>query len=231
MIDKKGPAISILSPANVTYNLGQLVVANYACADGGAGLQSCTAMLDNRPLVDLLHLGTTLLPVDTLRLGQHTFTVKATDSLGNTAQQSVAYTVARSGAGGTPTADLSVTMSAPPVVTAGQSLTFTIRVTNQGPSSVSHAYLYNLSIPQGTTFVSAQTTQGALNVPAAGSPTGVISGDLGELNRGGTATITLVVNVTSPTSVREIIGGAGVSANVFDPVVANNVAATSTRIR
>lgn len=122
-------------------------------------------------------------------------------------------------------------MTATSLVSAGQNITYTIKVTNQGPSSVASAYLYNLEIPAGTTFVSTAATQGTLNTPAVGSKAGLITGKLGALSKGGAATVTLVVRVSSPTSLKAILGGAGVSANLFDPVVLNNVAATTTKIK
>lgn len=182
-VDKKGPGISILSPASVTYNLGQLVVANYSCADGGVGLQSCTAAVNNRLPVNFLLPVTNLFLLDTLLPGTRTLTVTATDKLGNRTSQSVTYTVAAHVASSVPTADLSITMTAPSQVSAGQNITYTIKVKNNGPSSVPNADLYNLEIPQGTTLVGAATTQGLLKTPDVGSQTGLITGTLGALNK------------------------------------------------
>lgn len=224
-IDKKAPSINVIAPANATYNLGQLVVANYSCADGGAGLQSCTATLDNRLPLNNLSL------LDTLLLGTHTVTVTAMDKVGNKTTQSVTYTVALRAGSATPTADLSLTMDAPSQVSAGQNITYTIKVKNAGPGGVPNAYLYNLEIPQGATLVSASTTQGSLSTHAAGSATGLITGNLGTLNKGDTVTVTVVMKVASPTTLREILAGAAVSANVFDPQPLNNIAAVSTRIK
>lgn len=78
----------------MTYNLGQLVVANYACAEAGSGAQTCTGTVNN------------LLPINTLLPGTHSLTVTAKDLAGNTASQTVSYTVATHVGGNTPTADL-----------------------------------------------------------------------------------------------------------------------------
>jgi uncharacterized delta-60 repeat protein len=71
MVDKKGPAISIVRPGEETYLLNELVSASYSCADGGSGIASCSG-----PVAD----GASL---DTSTVGPRSFTVTATDNAGN----------------------------------------------------------------------------------------------------------------------------------------------------
>lgn len=81
-IDRTAPSISITSPADgARYTPGASVLAAYTCTDAVAGVASCT--------------GTTAAgqPVDTT-VGHHTFTVQATDALGNVGERTVAYDVA-----------------------------------------------------------------------------------------------------------------------------------------
>lgn len=81
--DTTSPTITIAVPAATPYMLNQVVPADYACADesGGSGLASCAGPVASGS------------PIDTATVGVKTFTVTATDHAGNTASQSVSYTV------------------------------------------------------------------------------------------------------------------------------------------
>src|SRR5205807_561009 len=81
-VDKKAPAITITTPTSVVYMLNQSVTADYVCTDGGSGLATCTGPVGDGAAVDTTSVGVT------------PFTVNATDNVGNTASQSVSYTVA-----------------------------------------------------------------------------------------------------------------------------------------
>jgi hypothetical protein len=63
-----------------TYKFNKVTNADYACADGGAGINSCAGTVPN---------GT---PIDTWTKGVKTFTVTATDAAGNTTTRTVTYT-------------------------------------------------------------------------------------------------------------------------------------------
>src|SRR5262249_31716596 len=80
-IDKKAPSISIVAPANTSYLLGQSVTANYVCSDGGSGVASCVGTVTHGA------------NIDTSAVGAQTFTVNATDQVGNATSTSVAYDV------------------------------------------------------------------------------------------------------------------------------------------
>jgi hypothetical protein len=80
-VDKKGPSISITRPASTIYALGQSVTASYQCSDGGSGVASCLGTVANGA------------PLSTATAGTKTFTVTATDEVGNTSSQTVSYTV------------------------------------------------------------------------------------------------------------------------------------------
>jgi hypothetical protein len=81
--DIPAPTAGITTPVNAaTYNEGQVVDANYSCTPGaGATLQSCLAPVANGS------------PIDTSTLGQHAFTVRATDGDGQTGTTISNYTV------------------------------------------------------------------------------------------------------------------------------------------
>ena len=82
--DTTAPTISIGSPKDrAPYAEGAQVAAQYSCTDesGGSWLVSCGGTVANG------------LSLDTSSLGQHTFTVTATDKAGNRSNRSVTYTV------------------------------------------------------------------------------------------------------------------------------------------
>jgi hypothetical protein len=80
-VDKKAPTITLSQPIAVTYQLNQAVTASYSSSDGGSGVATCAGPVPS---------GTAL---DTSTAGSKTFTVTATDNVGNTSSQSVSYAV------------------------------------------------------------------------------------------------------------------------------------------
>ena len=101
-----------------------------------------------------------------------------------------------------PVSDLKITMTgSPSPVTAGNNLTYTITLTDSGPSDAQNVQLTD-SIPANTTFVSESQSSGptfTVTNPAVGG-TGTISGTTATLAAGGSATFTVVVHV-SPSAV------------------------------
>jgi len=80
-VDKKAPAIVITLPASANYTIGQVVLAAYACSDGGSGVKTCTGTV------------ATGAPIDTSSAGPKVFTVSASDQVGNASSGSVSYVV------------------------------------------------------------------------------------------------------------------------------------------
>jgi uncharacterized repeat protein (TIGR01451 family) len=115
--------------------------------------------------------------------------------------------------------DLAITKtpSAGPYGT-GQSITYSIGVTNAGPGSTSNVSVTD-TIPAGTTFVSATASQGSC------SGTSTVTCSLGTLANGGSASISLVL--TLPSTPGPVSNTANVSTTDADPNLANN-SATST---
>jgi len=81
-VDKKGPAITLTTPAATTYTLGQVVNADYGCSDGGSGLLSCSGTVNNGSAID------------TSTIGPHSFKVDAEDNVNNKNSLSRDYSVA-----------------------------------------------------------------------------------------------------------------------------------------
>jgi uncharacterized repeat protein (TIGR01451 family)/uncharacterized delta-60 repeat protein len=89
-IDRKAPSISFAAPAATTYPLGATVTSAYSCADAGSGVATCSGSVPSGS------------PVDTATAGLHSFTVSATDGVGNSGSSSVTYDVVEPSQAGLP---------------------------------------------------------------------------------------------------------------------------------
>jgi uncharacterized repeat protein (TIGR01451 family) len=109
--------------------------------------------------------------------------------------------------------DLSLTKTAPDLVTAGQNLTYILTVINHGPADATGVTVVD-TMPAGVTFVSAAASQG--NCAEA---SGVVTCNLGTLANGANATVTIVATATLEGT---IINTAAVTSDAGDPDTANN---------
>jgi hypothetical protein len=80
-IDKTAPTITINSPVATSYTLGQKVAADWSAADSVSGLDYAIGTVASGQIID------------TSTPGAKTFTVTAYDKAGNTATQTVTYSV------------------------------------------------------------------------------------------------------------------------------------------
>jgi hypothetical protein len=95
-IDRRAPAITITAPVNgASVAPGSTVLAAYGCNEGGSGEVAC---------VGTVAVGA---PIDTAP-GSKSFTVVASDAVGNTASQTVTYTVTATNAAPVVRADMGV---------------------------------------------------------------------------------------------------------------------------
>jgi uncharacterized repeat protein (TIGR01451 family) len=126
--------------------------------------------------------------------------------------------------------DLAVTKSALGAVTAGSNLTYTIVVSNNGPSVATAVALAD-TLPAGTTFVSLAQTAGAsfsCTTPAVGA-SGPVNCTLASMNPATSATFELVVLVDGTTANgTNIVNTATVSSTSADPSGENNSAQATT---
>lgn len=82
MVDRKGPAITVNSPANsAVYILNQLASASFSCADFGSGSGTCTGTVADGAAINTASVGT------------KSFTVSATDAVGNPSSVTYTYSV------------------------------------------------------------------------------------------------------------------------------------------
>jgi len=127
-----------------------------------------------------------------------------------------------------PTANLAVTNSdAPDPVNSGATITYTQTITNNGPDAAANATITE-SIGSGVTFQSIAAPAGwSCTNPAIGG-TGSINCSIASLANAGSASFTVVVNVTAVSgTVTNTITG---SSDASDTVQANNSATATTTV-
>lgn len=132
----------------------------------------------------------------------------------------------------TPTnsADLAVTNTGPSSVTAGTNATYTIKLTNNGPSAALGVVLSDL-LPTGSSFVSMTQTTGSDGFTFAQSGGTVTQSATGSIASGGSDTFTLVVSAPSNLATgANFSDQASVSGTTSDPNSANNSATVTGSI-
>ncbi len=156
----------------------------------------------------------------------------ATGSVSNTA--TVSTTTSDSNAGNnsstanttlTASADVVVTKSGPATAVQNQDVSYTIGVTNNGPSNAQSVSLSD-TVPAQATFVSMnQNTGPAFNC----SGTTTVTCTIATLSAGASATFTLTVHTNASVS-GGMLNTANVSSTTSDPNPANNSASAATNI-
>ncbi len=118
----------------------------------------------------------------------------------------------------TPQSDLGVTKSGATSVTAGTNITYTVTVTNDGPSTAQNVVVTD-TLPAGTTFVSVNQTSG----PAftCGQASNVVTCTRATMAPATTATFSIVAAVAITTT-GSITNTAEVSTTTTDPNANNN---------
>jgi uncharacterized repeat protein (TIGR01451 family) len=127
-----------------------------------------------------------------------------------------------------PQADLSIAKTAAPSpVLAGGTLTYTVTVTNNGPSSAQNVKITD-TLPGVTLFKSATpSTGGSCTAPAVDASGSVVCTWSGATARNGTRSVVIVVEVPGPQTIPNI---ATASSPTEDPDATNNSVTVSTQI-
>lgn len=129
----------------------------------------------------------------------------------------------------TGSADLAVTKSSSPdPVVAGNPLTYTITVTNNGPSTATDVTITD-TIPDGTTFVSGVDGNGT--TVCALLQVGTVVCELGDMAPGATTTVYLTVQVAASVPDGTVLANSvTVSSTTPDPTPGNNTAGDNTDV-
>jgi uncharacterized repeat protein (TIGR01451 family) len=118
--------------------------------------------------------------------------------------------------------DMAITKTASPnPIKQGNTLTYTLNVTNNGPSDANNVTVTD-TLPATVSYISATPTQGTCS-QAAGKVTCL----LGTMNSGTSTTITIQVTAVTPSSA---VNNASVTADQPDPNSSNNTAMQTTLI-
>lgn len=122
-------------------------------------------------------------------------------------------------------ADLAVQKSViPSLPSEGETITYTLRLTNLGPTNTTGAVLTD-TLPTGLTFLGANASKGAYN-----SANGLWS--VGDLAVNETVTMTLLAVVNANTRGSEIINTTnGLRSDLFDYNASNNTSSATVRVR
>lgn len=119
-------------------------------------------------------------------------------------------------------ADLSLAKTdSPDPVTNGSKLTYTLLVTNNGPSQATHVMVTD-TLPADTELVTVSPSQGQAN-----HVSGTVTADLGTIQAGAQASVTVVVK---PTRRVPITNTASVTSSDPDPDLSNNSSSASTDV-
>ncbi len=119
--------------------------------------------------------------------------------------------------------DLSVGLTAAPTpLTVGNTLTYTITVTNNSDLTASDVYLSDL-LPSTITLGTITVSQGTFT-----SLNGIVNAELGSIAGGGTATMT--INVT-PNDTTTLVDSVSVGSIATDPSPGNNTASLVTPVQ
>ncbi|MGH7193586.1 MAG: DUF11 domain-containing protein, partial [Candidatus Saccharimonadales bacterium] len=122
-------------------------------------------------------------------------------------------------------ADVSIVKTASPEpVDQGTNLTYTLRVTNNGPAIADNVTVSD-PLPTEVTFTSVSTTQGTCNQSA-----GTVSCSLGSLSVGSQVTIIINVSASTFSSTTFATNTATVTLSTGDPNSANNTSSVTSTI-
>jgi uncharacterized repeat protein (TIGR01451 family) len=227
-MDAVNAVLSESTPANTTFS-SITVPTGWTCttpAVGATGAISCnttsgifSANTSGTFTVVVTVAGTTASGTQIVDVASITSGTADPNLANNTAIATVTVGVAG-------TADLAITNSASPAtVVAGSNVTLTAVITNQGPSAAADP-VFTEAVPANTTFVSISGPAGwSCYPPVNGTVECLINSSLAS---GGSATLTLVLNVPSTVAAGTVISAtANVNSATVDPNYSNN-SATAT---
>ena len=214
-VSNAGPSDAASVVLTDTLPAGLTFVSTSGCAEDPGGVPTCS-------LGDLVAGSSTMVTIEVTADAGTVGTVTNMASVtSDTSDPDMADNSASEDTTIEAVADLSITKvdSVDPAL-AGTSLTYTLEVTNNGPSDATSVVVTD-TLPAGVTFVS---TSGCTE-----DPNGVPTCSLGTLLAGGSASYTVVVDIDSDT-LGTLTNSASVASAATDPVTANDSVSEDTLI-
>jgi uncharacterized repeat protein (TIGR01451 family) len=206
-----------MSPASATVTIGSSIVYAVTVTPSGTSALTVSLAVSGLPTgatasfspASISGAGSSTLTISTnATVVAGTYTVKVTGTSGTLSHTASATLVALA-----PSADLAISTTASAAsVTLGNNVTFSLSVTNNGPTGASGVVVSD-TLPAGLSLVSVSATQGT----CAGTTT--VSCAVGSLAKGGSAVISLVARTSAPGTISNT---ASVRATEPDPNIANN---------
>jgi uncharacterized repeat protein (TIGR01451 family) len=128
-------------------------------------------------------------------------------------------------------ADLAITKTATPnPVLAGNNVTYTVGVTNNGPAAATSVVITD-TLPPNTTFVSGTSPGGWTCTPLSPGGTGTASCSIASLPSNGTAAFTFVLQVTAGTAPGTVITNTvSITSATPDPALSNNTSSAAVTV-
>ena len=217
------PAVELTDPFPAgTSFVSVTPAAGFTCTTSGSLVcdSSSIAGTSTATFVLVLHIDSST-PLGTI---SNTATaVMATDDPTPTDDTSTADTTV------TTSADLAVTKTGPATVNSGSEITYTITLTNNGPSDAANVTLTDTTPPNTTFNTFAQTSGPAFNctLPLPGT-IGTVTCSTASVIAGQTATFAMDVHVDTVAAGTVITNKASASAATNDPDLSNNSGTAST---
>jgi uncharacterized repeat protein (TIGR01451 family) len=139
--------------------------------------------------------------------------------------------IALSGNGTAPSADVRVSISGPSSALNGTQNTYVMNVSNAGPAKALGVTM-TVQVPAGTKFVGVTTTHGSCTHPASGATSGTIRCSLGDLASGAAAidSVTLKLALSGKGGSIAVVAQVA-SSSTPDPDLSNNVASLTTTLK
>ena len=156
----------------------------------------------------------------------YTFTVHATNAVGDSPESLPSSPVTPQPPPPVQTPDLSITMSGPASAAFGSSASYVLTIVNGTPSIAAPQVDVTDAVPPGATVLSAVPSQGVCSTAS-----GQISCQLGAMPGGGAAAITVVLNLSGTITTQASVVALDAGGSPFtDPTPANNTASVTTSV-